>query len=312
MNQLTMQDLGLPEDALELSNAVITKVTHTSPRLSTTITGDVKISFAKNSPGFTAYGLNFLHSYVHEMDFKFIGLENNTLKFYKNPIEFTLNGVTHKISAQELHIYIDSNNHWVFKVKTYAESYKILFRRKFTDFTAEQLAVMANITVDELYERLSSYYYGEDRNPDTHITNVFVKVNKTEDDVFTGQTYLNLNPITSGYGRYITSYNTSGASYVVRWKLYNGCTAETAISGGYEKGNFGLCELRQSGAYTEVNPQKFNWDTTKEYITVECQIEELPAQGKNFTTSGYWVVQGCDSDDPCGSAQRLPRKPVQS
>lgn len=307
---LSMTELGLPEAASAISSCVIGSCRHTSPRLSTTLIGGVRLTFNTTTPVFTGYGLNFLSAYIHEFDHKFIGNEGGIMKFYKAPIVFTFNGTTHTVPAQELHIFRESTGRWVFKVKTYTETFKILYKRKFTDFTAEQLASIGGIGVDELYESLASFYYGVDRNPDTHMTSVFVKVNKNEQDAFTAQTYVNLQPITSGYGTKVTSYNKTGASYVVRWKLYNGCTAQNATSGGYEAGNFGLCELRQSGAYTEMNPQTFTWDASREYAVVECQIEELPAQGKNFTTSGYYTILGSDEDDPVGQSFRLPRKPV--
>jgi len=306
-----MQDLGLPEAASVLSSCVIKSTKHTKPKLVSTLTGGVKLTFESTTPVFTGYGLNFLSNYVHEFNHEFIASEGGVLKFYKAPITFTFNGTTHNIPAQELHIFRESSGRWVFKVKTYNETYRILFRRKFTDYSADQLATIAGITVDELYEKLASFYYGIDRNPDTHITNVFVKVYNDNLDTFTAKTFVNLVPITSGYGTKITSYDKTGASYIVRWKLYNGCTAQDAISGGYEAGNFGLCEMRQGAAYTEGNPQVFEWDDTREFAVVECQMEELPAQGKNFTSSGYWTIIGADEDDPEGQSFRLPRRPVQ-
>lgn len=309
--KLTMNDIGLNEEISPISDVVIESVTHTQPTLVRSSTGSISLFYNKQNPTFTGYALNFIQSYIYEFDHKFIGISNGKYKFIKEEISFTYNGISYYIPAQELTIWNTNLNKWTFKIKTFNKTYRLLFNRKFQDFSAEDLAKHGKISVDELYEKLSSYYYGVEKSPLTHITSVFVKINKTNNE-FRGQTYVNLQPITSGYGTKITSYNKTGISYAVRWKLYNGCTKENAISGGYEAGNFGLCELRQGAAYTEINPQVFSWDESREYVVIECQIEELPAQGKNFTVSGYYTIKGADIDDPIGQSFRLPRKPVSS
>lgn len=303
----SVTDFGLPAELDEVKNVVLT-----SSRVSTIRISSGRVTTSTTRPGFSGYLLNFLHGKIHEDGFEFKGKAlDGSFVFEKSPITFTSAGQTYNIDGQTMLVYKDLQGLWYVMMIPQTSSYRLLVNRRWITYTADELAALAGITKTDLWAMDTDYYYGSERNPATHITSVFVKVNQVGAQNFTAQTYVNLQPITSGYGSKITSYGKSGASYVVRWKLYNGCTASNATSGGYEAGNFGLCELRQSSAYTEINPQTFTWDTSREYVVIECQIEELPASGKNFTVSGYFVVQGCDTDDPCGTAQRLPRKPAQ-
>jgi hypothetical protein len=303
----SVTDFGLPLALDEVKHVVLT-----SQRVNTMRISSGKLITSTTTPGFSAYALNYLHGQIHENGYVFQGKQSDgTLLFTKAAIDFTYNGVAYHIDPSTMRMTRDAQGLWTIAIRAETSSYKLLVNRKWVTYTAAQLAAIGGITVDQLWNRDIDYYYGSARNPQTHITSVFVLVNRTAPNTFTAQTYVNMLPMTSGYGNLVTSYNKTGVSYVVRWKLYNDCTATNATSGGYEAGNFGLCELRQGAAYSEVNAQTFSWDSSREYVTIECQIEETPAQGKNFTTSGYWVVQGCDADDPCGRAWRLPRKPVQ-
>lgn len=303
--QLTMNDIGLPDALSPMQNVVIT-----SSRINNITVSGGRVVTKSTTPGFTAYALNYIQAKIHEESFRYVGEVSGVQYFQKDPITFSVNGTTYNIDGQTMTIARDLSNKWTIRLIPQTSSYRLLVSRKWVTYTADELAALAGITKEQLWGRDADVYNAEERNPQTHITSVFVKVAKAGTG-YTAQTYVNLMPATS-YGNKITSYNKSGVGYIVRWKLYNGCTAANAISGGYEKGNFGLCEMRgplPSGS--ENTAQTFAYDTSREYVTIECQLEELPAQGKNFSTSGYYVVQGCDIDDPCGPALRLPRKPVQ-
>lgn len=302
--QIQFSDLGLPEDMTTLQNCVITAQKVNTIRVSST-----SVTVRSTAPGFSQYALNFIHSYVHEFDFEYVGVSNGLYKFVKPSVTFYVNGVKHTADAQELLIWQELQGRWVFKVKSYPSTYTYIQSGQFITLTAEQVANRRGVSLDTLYELDSDYYYGFDKSPATHVTSVFVTVSQSG-NLFTGQVWVNLKPST-GYTNLIGSYGKTGASYVVKWKRYNGCTYQTAISGGYEKGNFGLCESRgPSPAGSEQHQQVFSFDLTQEYAVVECQIEERQADGKTASFSGYYTIRGCDHDDPCGPARRLPRKPI--
>jgi hypothetical protein len=301
--QLQLSEIGIPDDMIAFENSVLTGSQINAPKVSSTNT----VQWTRTTPGLTGYALNFIHDKITD-DYKYEGKSGNQYIFKKPEINFTTNGINYKIDP--VIIFISKvGDKTTFKVVEEKSSYTLLVNRKRVTYTAQAFAELANMTIAQLWERDADYYFATDRNPATHITSVFVTVG-VSDLGFTGQVYVNLQPA-NNYGGKITSYNKSGISYIVRWKLYNDCTALTATSGGFEKGNFGLCELRgPTPMGTEANPIVFEYHASKEYAVVECQIEELPAQGKNFMQSGYFTVNGCDQDDPCGPSRRLPRKPV--
>lgn len=308
---LPLPDIGLPAQAELMRNSVITSKVVNTLGIRTSLTGAQSIRVITQQPGFTEYGLNFLHAYTHEFDFDYSGTVNGVHTWFKPVITFTLSGKEYRIDAQRLDVWQEPSGRWVYKLLTYSSEYRVSVNRRVVTYTAEQMAAIGKVSLDQLYEMDADYFYGYDRDPATHITSVFVTVS-SDGSSYRAQTWVNLKPVESQrYGSLVSSYGMTGSSYVVRWKKYNGCTALTAISGGTEKGNFGLCELRGPLAQgSEVNEQHFAFDSSQEYAVVECQIEERQANGKNATFSGYWTYKGCDIDDPCGPARRLPRKPV--
>jgi hypothetical protein len=308
-SQLTLPQVGLPVEVDALKNCVINSVVHTQPQISVSRTGVERVTFRTLTPGVTAYGLNFIHSYLHEYGHDFVSATNGTYIFFKPSIKFNQNGKDYHIAAQELNVYQEATGRWVFKVKSYTKSFRLRAGRVWKDYSDEQLAALAGVTVEQLHERLSSYYYGFERNPATHMTNTFALVEQSGNS-YTAKLYVNLveTPV-SAYNQKFTSYNKKNSISKFQWLTYNDCTAATASpSVGYSAGNFGLCAINVTSPTTPFTP---TFDLTREYATLEGQFVESAGGGKEYITHCYFVVKGCDIDDPCGQAQRLPRKPVQ-
>jgi len=287
-SQLTLPQVGLPVEVDALKNCVINSVVHTQPQISVSRTGVERVTFRTLTPGVTAYGLNFIHSYLHDYGHDFVSATNGTYIFFKPSIKFNQNGKDYHIAAQELNVYQEVTGRWVFKIKTYTKSFRLRAGRAWKDYTDEQLATLAGITVEQLHERCASYYYGFDRNPATTLTSAFVTVNQITDGTFNATLWVNLQEVNGASNRL--------ASNDVIWRFYNDCG-----------GQWGQCDQRFVGSGTQATHQTFPLDNTKTHIAIECAIGDP----KRVDFRGYYIVKGCDIDDPCGQAQRLPRKPVQ-
>lgn len=305
--QLTMSELGLPEEALTYSNSVIQSCEFNLPKVvpvtnRTTGARTYIVQWTKSRPGFTGYALNFIHGYVHDFSHEYVGMVGGWHTFHKAGFKFTTGGVEYTIDPQYLYIKKDSAGLTTFKLVTETSTYYSIVDRKSKAFTADEVAGYAKVSKQVLWERDADYWYAQDRNPSTHITSAFTTVDYSNGQ-FTGKFYVNLQEYVSGYGSKITCYNKSGASFIHRWKLYNSCTKANATNGGSEAGSAGMCEVRVVNSQS-FSPQTFTWDASREFIVVEFEVEEYPAQGKNSLFESYYILQGCDEDDPCGPARR--------
>jgi hypothetical protein len=140
------------------------------------------------------------------------------------------------------------------------------------------------------------------------MTNTFALISESG-GAFTAKLYINLveTPV-SAYNQKFTHYGKKNSIREFRWLEYNSCTAlNSSPSAGYSAGSFGLCSNTIANPTQAFTP---NFDPSRKYATLEGQFVENAGGGKEYITHCHWVVQGCDEDDPCGQAQRLPRKPV--
>jgi hypothetical protein len=179
----------------------------------------------------------------------------------------------------------------------------MIYNAKGVTYTAQELADLSGITLDKLYEMDADYFYGADKNPSTHITSWFMTLTNSSGNTFESELWINFKPAKSiNYASMVTSYGQVGKSYQLRWTTYNGCT-----------GFGGACT--SAGPYSPTDPKAWKYqsvyDAERPYAVIECKAVELPDDGKNASTSGYFTIVGCDTDDPCGPARRLPRSPVQ-
>jgi hypothetical protein len=268
------------------------------------------------------YALNFVETYQHERNYAYVGenLETGKLEWVNPEVSFamTTNGTTkiHTTPEGRMYVYFSPQlSKWVFEMQSRPDSYTFLVReanpnfdptrpvsasnsRQITvrrEFAVEELAAMAKVSVETIYQWDTDYYYGVERDPETHITSIFLEIFNSGDslNVYAGQVYINGKPFSgTGYGNYVTAVGKTGSDYVARWKMYNDCTKETAVNGGSEAGNYGLCELvgpMQSG--DEQNPRVFVPQYDREFAILELQIEELPAQGKNLIYHAYFDMK---------------------
>lgn len=297
--QPTYADLGLPDEVKPMENCVIQSAETYTMDVSRTLTG-LKLVRKKTTPGFTAYCLNFLHDKIHEEGFEFQGVTGGTYKFFKPSVQFSLGYVP----AQSMEVHQDLNGRWVIKLKPYTMTYRLIVSAKWVTYTAEQLAALGGITVDQLWEQDADYYYGYDKNPATHITSWFMTVALKSGNTFTSDLWINFKPAKSiNYASMVTCYGQTGKTYGIRWATYNDCTGSM----------FGKCSA--VGPISPSDPRAWeyraNYDPTQKYAVIQCLAVETPDDGKRMSTEGYYTIVGCDSDDPCGPSRRLPRTPVQ-
>lgn len=292
--QLTMADIGLPDDMLAFQHTVIT-----SGRVVTPAIVNGKVVFNTTNTTTSTYGLNFLHGKIHEEDFVYAGQSAGTYLFSKPAVTFTVNGQVHTVDGQLLQVWKDAAGLYSFRLIPRTSTYTLRNGLRWVKYSADQLAALAGITKEDLWAKESDYFFGVDRNPANHITSLFAVIEQAGSNQFKGQLYLNLQKHSGGYGNYTTCYNKSGVSYVVKWKIHNGCAGPCWQSTNLPAGS-------------EQNVQAFAWDTSKEYVVIELEIEDTPGQSKQFPVHSYWTIKGCDVDDPCGLAHRLPRKPHNS
>jgi len=296
-SQPTYAQLGIPDDLKVLENVVIQSNQTNTPAL-TKVDGKTALKFNRTAPGFTAYGLNYLHDKIHEEDYEYMGLISGKYTFFKPSVLFSRGYVP----ASYMTIYKELDK-WVIKLKTLTMEYRFVVGGKWVIYTAQELATLGNISTDALWESDADYYYGVYRDPSKYITSWFMTMDSPSENVFTSQLWVNFKLSTTvPYGKLITSYNQTGASYQMRWYVYNDCS-----------GNFGECVTAGPYKPTDLKAWAYtaNIDYSRKYAIVECKAVELPDQGKNAQVEGYYTVKGCDEDDPCGYSQRLPRTPVQ-
>lgn len=288
-SQLSLEQVGLPPDIMPYAHTVISTqetntVVFTPVTNRTTGQTTVRVTFKKDTRTLTAQGLNFVHDYVHDYGHQYQGIENGWHVFRK--AGFTSSVGT--FDTQYLLIKKDAAGLTTFKVYTEVSQYTARINRQTVKYTADQVAVLAGISKQALWERDSDYYYAKDANPATTLTSAFVTVNQISESTFNATLWVNLQQVNGASNRL--------ANNDCIWRFYNGCTG----------GQWGQCEQRFVGSGAQATPQMFMLDYSKEYVVVECAIGDP----KRVDFRGYFTVKGCDEDDPCGQAQRLPRKPV--
>jgi hypothetical protein len=281
---LQLSDIGLPQDCEVVKDVVIT-----SSKINTITIRSGRVATNTTRPTITGYALNFIHSKIHEDGFVYQGkMPDGGLLFTKAPITFTRNGQTFNIDGSSMQVYRDLQGLWTILMIPQTSSYRLLVNRRWITYTADQLAASAGITKEQLWSMDADFYYASERNPATTLTSAFVQVNRINESTFNATLYINLQPV-NGASNLLNNND-------VIWRFYNDCD-----------GQHGQCEQRAVGAGNQSLPQSFTFDYSKEYITIECAIGDP----KRVDFRGYYLVQGCDEDDPCGPAQRLPRKPAQ-
>jgi hypothetical protein len=282
-SQLTLDQVGLPPDVIAYANAVISSQ-QTNTAVFTPVTNNttgqktVRVTFRRTNRPMTAQGLNFIHGYVHENGHSYEGISSTGWSIFRRQSP----------NPQTLMIKRDAGGLVTFKIYTEVSSYTTFINGQRVTYTADQVAAMANISKQVLWERDADYYFATDANPATTLTSAFVTVNQLSADTYNATLWVNLQKVNGISNRL--------ASNDVIWRFYNDCG-----------GQWGQCDQRFVGAGNHALPQSFPIDASKQRIAIECAIGDP----KRVDFRGYYTVKGCDEDDPCGQAQRLPRKPVQ-
>lgn len=265
------QNLTLFDIGLPEDLSVVSYNAITSSETASASIRNGRVTFPVKTLATTGYSLNFFQDKIYEEDFEYAG----DLVFIKPVKTWTVNGVSYSSPAQKLTITKESTGRWIYKLTTYSETYRVSVNGRIRTVPVTEIALTAGISVDQVHDLLSQKFYAF---PTTAISSVFIIVDQ-QNGGYIAKAYENLRPAAN--------------TYSVNWIFYNGCT-----------GNLGECN-RYIGSVPPggSSPQTYIFDLSADYAVVECAIS-----GKSFTDSGYYTVKGCDIDDPCGKAFRLPRK----
>lgn len=222
---------------------------------------------------------------------------------------------------------------WFKSGKWYAQMYNAIPGIMLTDpytkirrlYTYAELSAMkyfvrgtstpTKLTEAQLRKYNIEYRIGSERNPATHVTNLFATVTQVNGNTYRGHIWINGKPVSEvNTSQLITSFGTTGIPVgAVRWRFLNECVkgdggqmSTTNVMGAlyYEYGNFGTCD-GSSGKLTDqaliVTVQAgdtFNYDSVSRTVTYDTDrsfvlwfsYETQMANGKNEGADGYYHV----------------------
>lgn len=271
--------LGLPQPVIDiLQHRVSTSHVIRTPQVYETwertgtipairrITGIRQATRTVTLPG---YALNIVYDRVHGEDYIYLGEQGGSHVFRKYAVHFSLNGTDHTVPASTMYVNADGSIDTVTEQVTYT----VVINRQRVTLTAQELADRFGVAVDQILEWDRDTIVTQERNPETHICNVFAAIGDGH------ESYLLINGIeTSNYSEYITAHGTR-TSLVLHHLHYNGCTAENADPAcGSEAGNFGLCSKNKM----------YIFDLYKDFAITEYRYCEQPESGKEFRISAYY------------------------
>ena len=172
-----------------------------------------------------------------------------------------------------------------------------------------------NLTPAQLRNYNIEYRIGSERNPATHVTNLFATVTQVNGNTYRGHIWINGKPISEvNTSQLITSFGTTGIPVgAVRWRFLNECVkgdggqmSSTNVMGAlyYEYGNFGTCDGSSSGltdaalTVTVQHGDTFNYNSATRTVTYDTDrdfmlwfsYETQGANGKNEGADGYYYV----------------------
>lgn len=172
-----------------------------------------------------------------------------------------------------------------------------------------------NLTPAQLRNYNITYRIGSERNPATHVTNLFATVTQLNGNTYKGHIWINGKPVSEvNTSQLITSFGSTGIPIgAVRWRFLNECVkgdggqmSTTNVMSGmyYEYGNAGTCDgssntLSEQALTVTVQPgDKFSYDTVNRTVTYDTDrsfvlwfsYETQMANGKNEGADGYYHV----------------------
>ncbi len=291
----TTDFLGLPQELIDiLKDRVITQRISRAPQIYDTwirtgtvpaLRKETRVRQSSRTSSLNGYALNWMHSQVHENDFVYLGEQSGVHAFRKESVAFSLYGKEHYVPSQN--IFVDQNG----KIDIASEStgYSYVTNRKRVEFSAEEVAAMAGVSVDTLYDWDIDTLVTAERNTSTHICNAFVKVSDFETGLI-AELFVNGNPTAPNQYGQLTTMQGTRTSLRVNIVTYNDCDASNADgSAGYEAGNFGTCSIAKNVDPTE--PFTPSVDISREHAVVEYRFCEQPETGKEWRHHGYFNVK---------------------
>ncbi len=270
------------------------------------------------------YGLNWFQDETNERGVKYQGLSDSGYVFYREPKQMPIG----YFGWERGRLY-QSGTTWIYeRVAEMPDTFTYYRNQKLQKVHKSVILSKLRITEDQYVNKAKFTLMGVEVNPNTHITSVFPYFTyNTNTGVATNYTFVNgKHWETVNYASLKTFYGKTGLSFVWRWVLYNGCNPSDVpkVQAHPYYGNFGQCLWFQyekndpkaktitvtagQKGYSGTNHTIF-YSSTETYAVLTLELEELPAQGKNFRPVGHYTINGCDEDDPCGWAYRMPRTP---
>jgi hypothetical protein len=231
------------------------------------------------------YGLNAIHSLIHDQDFAYQGqAETGEYLFFKDEVNFTLNGQSYHIPSAMKVLTVDGSGA---TLETVSDPTQYTFKGK--TYTAEQVAAMCGLTEAqfnlEVYDRWDANSFDQS----THITSTFAIVRETNGGYITDLYVNEVETDPTTYSQKFTHYGKK-TSVKLNYVIYNDCTPATAeTSAGFEAGNFGTCAVIKNHAWN--TPIDFAFDLERKYAILEARVCEQPETGKEYRTSGYFDMK---------------------
>jgi hypothetical protein len=287
----TPEFLGLPQEVIDiLKNRVITAQTIRTPQLFDTwvrtggipaMRRETRVRQSTRTSNLNGYALNWMHSQVHDSDFVYIGEQSGSHVFRKEAVHFSLYGTEYYIPAQNIFVSAEGK----IDVSIERTTYSYASNRQRVELTSDEVATLAGVSVETLYDWDIDTYTTQERNTSTHICNGFVKV-ETMLEGLVPTLYINGEQVhPSQYGNFTTMQGTR-TSLRLNAVVYNDCTAETAdASAGFEAGNFGACSIVKG---ITSFPFAVEFDATKEHAVVEFRYCELTGAGNETGKEWRW------------------------
>ena len=323
-------DVGLPPlmnqyDGVhwKTETGTITEVTTvvTKPRFKQTVAFQ---SGSKVSTVPIAYSWNFIHDRIHEWSMNYEGTSGDTLLFEKKEINFTYNGQSYWIAPSSGKLYPVTGG-WCYSEVVKDQKVNVgvqsiingrIQNSRGKVYSVGEMAMALNASVDQVYNMLATKYYFRP-GASNAITSEFTQIKKLSGNNYEGLFYLNREPYTALTTSKIPFWGNGGQEFIYKWTFYNGCSPDGST---YSQGNFGECKFVwtsnptctvASGLSFQYGPgQAFVYDGSKLDAVLQFDVRHKPISGKEYSAESYYTFKGCDVDDPCGPARRLPRSPV--